>query len=68
MKKYFKNTWVSYILVFVACYILFIFEPFSMYANNLTDFWFDYRVLWSINSIVFLLTYLIIMSILIKII
>lgn len=59
MKKYLKETWFSYILVFVVCFMFFIFEPISMYAGSMDDFWFDYRLLFSINTIAFLICFIV---------
>lgn len=31
-------------LLFVSCFMLFVFEPIVMYANNMDDFWFDFQI------------------------
>lgn len=33
------------ILLFVSCFMLLVFEPILMYATNMTDFWFDFRIM-----------------------
>ena len=54
MKKYFKNTWVSYVIALVLSFMLFIVEPINLYANNLTDFWFDLGLLLKPSLLLFL--------------
>ncbi len=49
-----KNT-PSIILALVFSYMLFIFEPITMYANNTTDFWFDIWILLKVTIIPFIL-------------
>lgn len=44
----------AYIISFVFCFMLFIFEPLLMYSTNQLDFWFDLRHL----SLPMLLTFL----------
>lgn len=36
-----KQLLPAYIIAFVFCYMLFIFEPLLMYSTNKLDFWFD---------------------------
>lgn len=36
-----KELLPSYIIAFVFCYMLFVFEPLLMYSTNQLDFWFD---------------------------
>lgn len=33
------------ILMFTGCFMLFLYEPILMYANNMGDFWFDFHFL-----------------------
>lgn len=49
-----KNT-PSIILALVFSYMLFIFEPITMYANNTTDFWFDIWILLRVTVVPFIL-------------
>lgn len=40
------------ILLFVSCFMLFVFEPILMYATNMNDFWFDFQIMiWPVLSI-----------------
>ncbi len=36
-----KKLIYSYIITFALCFMLFLYEPIMMYANNINDFWFD---------------------------
>lgn len=38
-----KNLINSYILSFVLCFMLIIFEPIMMYSTNMNDLWFDFN-------------------------
>ena len=43
------------ILLFVSCFMLFIFEPILMYATNMLDFWFDFSIMiWPVLRIFFI--------------
>lgn len=44
-KKIFGELAPGFILVFCACFMLFIFEPVQMYATNIIDFWFDIYIM-----------------------
>ena len=35
----------AYILAFIISFMLFIYEPITMYANNINDFWFDFKTM-----------------------
>ena len=35
----------AYILALVICFMLFIYEPITMYANNINVFWFDFKIM-----------------------
>lgn len=41
IKALLKQLLPAYIISFVFCYMLFIFEPLLMYSTNQLDFWFD---------------------------
>lgn len=42
------------ILLFVSCFMLFIFEPILMYATNASDIWFDFQMMiWPVLIIFF---------------
>lgn len=32
------------ILIFVSCFMMFVFEPILLYATNMNDFWFDFQI------------------------
>ena len=35
----------AYILSFVICFMLFVFEPITMYSSNMDDLWFDFSMM-----------------------
>ena len=37
----FKKLFPAYVMAFVLSFMLYIYEPITMYANNMDDFWFD---------------------------
>lgn len=42
------------ILLFVSCFMLFLFEPIFMYVNNMEDFWFDFPIMiWPVLGVFF---------------
>ena len=45
------------ILSLAISFMLFLYEPITMYANNTNDFWFDYYTLIGPTSLFFLLTF-----------
>ena len=40
-----KKLLPAYILCFVFCFMLFIYEPIMMYVNNMNDFWFNFNIM-----------------------
>ena len=40
-----KNLAQAYIILFVGCFMLYIYEPIIMYATNMDDFWFDFQLM-----------------------
>ena len=60
MKNYLVNTWYMYVISFVFCYMLFLYEPLLMYMNNPSDFWFDFSVMLKESFFWFFIIYLII--------
>lgn len=59
MKKTLKKLLSAYILCFVFCFMLFIYEPIIMYATNINDFWFDFSVFIEPVLEIFLIIFLI---------
>lgn len=45
VKAVLKQLAPCWIIIFVFCYMLFIFEPLMMYATNRDDFWFDFEIM-----------------------
>ena len=44
-KDILKQLAPSYIITFVFCYMLFVYEPLMMYGTNKDDFWFDFGLM-----------------------
>ena len=40
-----KKLLPSYILSIIICFTIFLYEPITMYANNINDFWFDFWIM-----------------------
>ena len=40
-----KKLLPAYILCLAFCFMLFIYEPIMMYANNMNDFWFNFNIM-----------------------
>lgn len=56
----------AYLLVFASCFMMLIFEPLLLYATNMNDFWFDFRIMiWPVLGVFacFLLVGLLIVSV-----
>lgn len=52
MKKL-KN---AYLLSIIICFTIFFYEPITMYANNINDFWFDFWIMLKPILVLFLST------------
>lgn len=44
-KGFWKQLKPAYIISFVFCFMLFIYEPILMYSTNKNDFWFDFGIM-----------------------
>ncbi|MDE6727122.1 MAG: LTA synthase family protein [Oscillospiraceae bacterium] len=47
-----------WIILFVFCYMLFIYEPLMMYCTNKNDFWFDFGIMAAPTAGIFLIFFL----------
>lgn len=56
-KTTFKELLPAYIIIFVFCYMLFIYEPLMMYATNKDDFWFDFGIMAGPVAVIFLIIF-----------
>ena len=56
MKKQYKELIPALILALTASFMLFIYEPFVLYINNKSDFWFDIYTMFSCTIIPFFVT------------
>jgi len=57
MKK-FKELIPSYVISFVLSFMMFIFEPITMYSSNVNDFWFDMYIMINPTLVAFLILFL----------
>ena len=59
MKEYLKNTWYMYAIVFVFCFMLFLYEPLIMFFSNNDDFWFGLNIMFKMTGLLFLIIFFI---------
>lgn len=45
IKRIFGELAPAYLLVFASCFMMLIFEPLLLYATNMSDFWFDFKIM-----------------------
>ena len=45
MKKELKNIFIPFVMSVVFAFMLFIYEPIVTYSSNITDYWFDFKLL-----------------------
>ena len=50
------------ILAFLIAFMTFIFEPITMYANNINDFWFDFYTLIKPTGLFFLILFVLVLG------
>lgn len=61
----FKKFLPSIVLAFATSFMLFIYEPIVLYANNVNDFWFDLYVMLKPTLLAFAICFIVIVAILI---
>lgn len=57
IKNALKDLLPAYIIDFVFCYMLFIYEPLLMYSTNQLDFWFDLALMARPMLLIFLIAF-----------
>lgn len=55
-----KNLVYGYVIVFVFCFMLFLYEPLIMYGTNVNDFWFDLGIIIGPTLVIFFCSFLVI--------
>ena len=60
MKKYLKDTRYMYVITFVFCFMLFLYEPLTMYLSNTADFWFGLSIMFKMSAWLFFIVFIII--------
>jgi len=44
-KRILRELVPAYFLIFASCFMMLVFEPILMYATNMNDFWFDFKIM-----------------------
>lgn len=57
-KEIFKRLAPGWIISFVFCYMLFVYEPLMMYCTNKDDFWFDFGIMFIPVISIFMMCFL----------
>lgn len=55
----FKKLSTAYILSFVVSFMIWIYEPITMYANNIEDLWFSFKIVIGPLLLLFVITFII---------
>lgn len=56
--KIVKDLIPSIVLSFSVSFMMFIYEPITMYSNNIDDFWFDLKILLENSLVMFIISFL----------
>lgn len=62
-KKEIKELVAPFIMSFLATFMFLIYEPITTYASNVTDYWFGFNALLKANCLLFVIIFLILMSV-----
>ena len=62
-KKEIKELVTPFIMSFLATFMFLIYEPITTYASNVTDYWFGFNALLKANCLLFVIIFLILLSI-----
>ena len=61
MKKELKNIFIPFVMSIVFAFMLFICEPIVTYSSNITDYWFDFKLLIVNNLKIFIVMLLLLL-------
>ena len=61
MKKELKNIFIPFVMSIVFAFMLFIYEPIVTYSSNITDYWFDFKLLIVNNLKIFIVILLLLL-------
>ena len=61
MKKELKNIFIPFVMSVVFAFMLFIYEPIVTYSSNITDYWFDFKLLIVNNLKIFIVMLLLLL-------
>ena len=62
-KKEIKELVTPFIMSFLATFMFLIYEPITTYASNVTDYWFGFNALLKANCLLFVIIFLILLSV-----
>ena len=62
-KKEIKDLVAPFIMSFLATFMFLIYEPITTYASNVTDYWFGFNALLKANCLLFVIIFLILLSV-----
>lgn len=62
-KKEIKELVAPFIMSFLATFMFLIYEPITTYASNVTDYWFGFNALLKANCLLFVIIFLILLSV-----
>ena len=62
-KKEIKELVAPFIISFLATFMFLIYEPITTYASNVTDYWFGFNALLKANCLLFVIIFLILLSV-----
>ncbi len=62
MKKFVKDMLPAFVIGFILSFMLFIYEPITMFANNPNDLWFDIKTLLPVVGLLFVSCLVIVIS------
>lgn len=64
MKNYIKNTWYMYVIAFVFCFMLFLYEPIMMFLVQQDEFAFGFDMMLKSSFLLFFMSFIFLMVIL----
>ena len=60
MKKFIKNMLPAFIIGLIISFMMFVYEPITMFLNNPNDLWFDINTLLPVIGVLFVICLLVV--------
>ena len=57
MKKFIKNMLPAFIIGLIISFMMFVYEPITMFLNNPNDLWFDINTLLPVIGVLFVILF-----------